>query len=313
MRAIIYRDYGDPSVLKATTLERPTPAADEVLIRVEAAGVNPIDARMRSGEIKWILPGGFPRIPGYDVAGVVEAAGNKSVLKPGTRVLAFLDSVYGGAYAEYATCTHTSAVEIPVEMPFEEAAAIPLAASTALQSLRDHGHLASGQDVLITGASGGVGAFAVQIAVADGAQVTGVASAPHEDFVRSLGATDFIDYRQHNFTELDRKWDLVFDAAGKTSFVDVKRVLKPEGNFVSTEPSLMGLVVSLVTWPMSQHGKVMLARSRDKDLKELIRLYKSGQMKVTVAETFPLEEAARAHWKIEKDSFCGKIVITTKV
>ncbi|MCG6155927.1 NAD(P)-dependent alcohol dehydrogenase [Rubinisphaera margarita] len=309
MRAVVYKDYGGPEVLELVERERPQPARDEVLIRVAAAGINPVDARLRSGEMKWLLPGGFPRIPGYDVAGVIEQVGSQANFQVGQRVLAFLDHVYGGGYAEYAVCTHSSVVEIPDSMTFDEAAALPLAGSTALQSLREYGHLKSGMTVLVNGASGGVGSLAVQIAVADGAVVTGVASSDHEDFVRSLGAAEFIDYRRHEFTSLKQSWDLVFDAAGKSSFKASRPVLAKDGTYVSTEPSLRGLVVSLTTLPLEKQGRVMLARSRKEDLSELVRLSVEGHLKIHVADSIPLSQASDAHAKIEKGGFCGKIVL----
>ncbi len=309
MKAVVYKDYGGPEVLELIDKDRPAPARDEVLIRVHAAGINPVDARLRSGEMKWLLPGGFPRIPGYDVAGVIEQVGSQTNFQVGQRVLAFLDHVYGGGYAEYAVCTSTSVVEIPDSMSFEKAAALPLAGSTALQSLRDYGHLKNGMSVLVNGASGGVGALAVQIAVADGAVVTGVASEANEDFVRSLGAAEFIDYGRQDFTQRDQTWDLVFDAAGKSSYNDARKVLSKDGTYVSTEPSLRGLVVSLATFPLEKQGRVMLARSRQEDLTELVGLWSRGQLEIHVAETFPLSRASDAHEKIENGGFCGKIVL----
>lgn len=309
MRAIVYRDYGDPGVLEFAERPDPSPAQDEVLIRVAAAGVNPVDARMRSGELKGLLPGGFPRIPGYDVAGEVIGGGDGSPFRNGDRVLAYLDHVYGGAYAELAVCTFSSVALLPDGLTYDEAAALPLAGSTALQSLRDHGHIEEGDRVLVNGASGGVGSFAVQIAAAYGARVTGVSSGRNEEFVRSLGAAEFIDYQQEDFTSSQQCWDLIFDAAGKSSFTAARKVLAPDGRFVSTEPSLRGLAISLVTWPLSRQGRVMLARSRDKDLQELLRLFSAGQLKITVARTFALEEAAEAHRTIESGGFCGKLVL----
>lgn len=309
MRAIIYADYGPPEVLVVSERPKPVPAADEVLIRVAAASINPIDARLRSGEMKFLLPGGFPRIPGYDVAGEVVAVGRDANFAVGDRVYAFLDHIYGGAYAEFAVCTHTSASVIPDGISYSEAAAIPLAGSTALQSLRDIGEMKSGDRVLINGASGGVGAFAVQIAKAYGVAVTAIASGPNREFAMSLGADDFIDYETTDFTTLGRKWDIVFDAAGKSSFSTAKSVLNDDGTFISTEPDLKGLAVTLATWPMSQQGKVMLAKSRQKDLIELMRLYDDAQLNVTVAKTFPLSDASAAHQMIQEESFRGKIVL----
>eukprot|EP00913_Durusdinium_trenchii_P010917 g10246.t1 len=230
--------------------------------------------------MKGLLPGGFPRIPGYDVAGVVETQSARSTLPRGTRVLAFLDHFYGGGYAEFATCAHSSVIAIPDSMPFEEAAALPLAGSTALQSLRDEAELKKGDRVLINGATGGVGAFAVQIAVAREATVTAVASGKHEEFARSLGAAEFIDYEKQDFATSGQQWNVIFDAAGQKSFHEVKDALASDGTYVSTEPSLRGLLVTMMTWPMKKQGKVMLARSRDEDLRELLGLYTEGQLKI---------------------------------
>ncbi|NNJ27446.1 NAD(P)-dependent alcohol dehydrogenase [Alienimonas chondri] len=312
MRAIVYRDYGGPEVLQLAERPEPEYGGDEVLIRVAAASVNPIDYRLRKGEMKWLLPGGFPRIPGYDVAGTVVSAGERTTFQEGDRVVAFLDHLYGGASAELAVCSASSMTKIADAMPFDEAAAIPLAGSTALQSLRDHGELQAGERALINGASGGVGAFAVQIAAAYGAIVTAVASAENEQFVRDLGAAEFLDYAATDFAKTDQTWDVVFDAAGKSSFGEAKSVLTDDGRYVSTEPSLKGAAVSLITWPLERQGTIMLAKSRDEDLRELLSLYDAGKLKVEIARQFPLAEAAAAHRMIEEDSFRGKLILTVE-
>ncbi len=309
MRAVVYRDYGNCDVLQ--TAEIPTPASDpgKIMIRVHAASVNPIDYRLRRGEMRWLLLGGFPRVPGYDVAGVVIDGPPSSELRPGDRVMAFLDSPFGGGSAQYATCHPTSVAKIADEMSWEEAAAIPLAGSTALQSLRDHGRMKMGDRVLINGASGGVGAFAVQIAKAYGTHVTGVASGKNESFVRSLGAIDFIDYRKSDFTETAGTWDLIFDAAGKTGYRKSCRVLAKYGRYVSTEPSVQGFLVGMLTKLRLARGKVMLVKPRAEDLRELITRYNNGSLRVTIDDVFPLEEAAAAHRRIEHGVDRGKIVL----
>ena len=310
MRAVVFRDYGGPDVLQLAERPEPECGGDELLIRVAAASVNPIDARLRGGELKWLLPGGFPRIPGYDVAGTVVVAGARTSFRPGDRVLAYLDHLYGGAYAESAVCSADAAAAIGADMPFDEAAAIPLAGSTALQALRDHGGMQPRDRVLVNGASGGVGAFAVQIAAADGAIVTAVAGAESEAFVRDLGAVDFLDYREQPFAETGRTWDLIFDVAGKSSFAEAKAVLAEDGRYVSTEPSLRNAAVSLATLPTARRGTAMLARSRAEDLRDLIARHEAGTLGVTIARRFPLAEAAAAHQMLEDESFRGKLVLT---
>ena len=309
MRAILYRDYGGPEVLEAADRPDPEPGPGEILIRVAAAGVNPIEARLRSGEMKLVLPGGFPRVPGYDVAGTVAAAGENTDFAAGDRVLAFLDNVYGGGYAEFAVCSADAAAKIPAALLFPEAAGLPLAGSTALQALRDHGALKPGETVLVNGAAGGVGAFAVQIAAALGGRVTGVASGDDEEFVRGLGAGDFLDYTERSFADAGRTWDVVFDAAGKSGYGDARSVLAEGGRYVSTEIDAGGLAATALTWPLSRTGKVFLARPRRDDLRELIALYERGALKVEVARRFPLAEAAEAHRALEEDSFRGKLVL----
>ncbi|WP_253157751.1 NAD(P)-dependent alcohol dehydrogenase [Stieleria tagensis] len=312
MDAVVYAQYGSPDVLSVTQVKSPTPTPDQVTIRVHSAGVNPIDYRLRKGQAKWLLPGHFPRIPGYDVAGEVVFAPADSGMKPGDRVMAFLDSRYGGGYAEYACCHPTSVAPIPPGMSFDDAAALPLAGSTALQSLRDHGKLQSGDSVLINGASGGVGAFAVQIAKAYGATVTGVASGENEAFVRSLGADEFMDYTETDFTKLDRTWNLVFDAAGKSDYFSSHSVLADNGHYVSTEPDFSGAMISVLTKFLSKQGTIMLANPDADDLHELIRLYEQGQLKVVLDDVIEMSEATAAHQKIQNGVDRGKLVLRVK-
>jgi len=311
MRAIVYREYGGPEVLQLVETKTPFPDPKKVIIRVEASGVNPIDYRVRAGEARYVLPGGFPRVPGYDVAGTIVFAPGESGFYSGDRVMAFLDDKYGGGYAEYARCDPNSVAKIPDNMSMEHAAAIPLAATTALQSLRDHGKLKEKNRVLINGASGGVGAFAVQIAKAYGALVTGVASGENESFVTSLGVDEFIDYEKVDFTRTGQTWDLVFDAAGKSGYLDARDVMTKHSHYVSTEPNLLGAVMSVLTKLSSKHGTVMLATPSRDDLRELVQLYTEERMKVTIDHLFPLDQAREAHQRIENGVDRGKIVLTT--
>jgi len=310
MSATAYAQYGGPEVLEPFMVPTPKIADGQVLLKVHAAGVNPIDYRIRRGDIKWLLLGHFPRIPGYDVSGVVVQEQSNGRFAIGDRVFAFLDNMYGGGYAEYAACGSDCMAKMPASMSFEEAAAIPLAGTTALQCLRDHGSISSGDSVLINGASGGVGAFAIQIAKSYGTEVTAVASGSNEDFVRSMGADAFIDHEQENFAKSDKSWNLILDAAGKSSFLEAYHVLAPGGRFVSTEPSLSGFLVSVATVVANKQSSVMLAKPNAGDLEELARLYSNGALKVTISDTFRFDDAWKAHQQIESGKVGrGKLVL----
>ena len=215
MRAVMYDDYGDASKLHVAEHFIPKRLPGQLMIQVLASSVNPIDYRFRRGDMKSLIPFGFPRVPGYDVAGIVVDTDGNSSFTVGDRVMAFLDHARGGALADYAVCAVSSAAKIPDTMSMTDAAAIPLAGTTALQWLRDHGKMKSGQTVLINGASGGVGMFAVQIAKSFGCHVDAIASGNNRDFCLSLGADHFYDYEKDDFTKSDERWDIVFDVAGK--------------------------------------------------------------------------------------------------
>lgn len=309
MSAWVYDDYGDSSVIHEAQIDVPEIEDDEILIEVRATSVNPIDYRLRSGEMKGLLPGGFPRVPGYDVSGIVVDCSSTGSFAVGDRVMAFLDTPRGGASAEYAACSTNSAAILPDDMPFDEAAAMPLAGTTALQSLRDHGQIASGERVLINGASGGVGMFAVQIAKTFGCHVDAVASAHNEAFCRELGADHFIDYEKVDFAKSDERWDLIFDAAGKSGYFDARKVLSENGRYVSTEPSLKGMLMTLLTWPLSKTGKVMLAKPNADDLRSLMDFYNRGQIKITIDHRYALNQVAQAQTHVENGVERGKVVL----
>lgn len=309
MQAMVYDGYGDASVLHPGRLPVPLPLPGQVLIEVWASSVNPVDFRMRRGELKGLLPGGFPRVPGYDVAGVIVDSASDAAFQSGDRVMAFLNSARGGACAEYAVCAVDAVVKLPTTIPTDIAAAMPLAGSTALQSLRDKGSMKPGDRVLVNGASGGVGMFAVQIAKAYGCHVDAVASGANREFCLSIGADRFYDYQQTDFTKLGECWDLIFDAAGKARYRDARRVLKPSGRFVSTEPSVKGLLMTLLTWILPKSGSIMLAKPRADDLRELVELYVTGKLKVTIDSRFPMTELAQAHRRVEHGVDRGKVVL----
>lgn len=311
MNAVTYERYGGPETLRMRDVPTPDFRPGSVLIEVRAAGINPIDYRIRRGDMRWLMPGGFPRIPGYDVAGEVVDTDASSGLRAGDRVLAFLDNWYGGGYAPYARCGLSAVAKIPDQLSYEQAAAMPLAGSTALQALRDKATIKPGDRVLINGASGGVGIFAVQIAKLLGAHVTAVASSKHEAFVRSLGADDFVDYHEQRLNKLHRSWHVVFDVAGKLDYFKSRHLVIPQGTFVTTEPDLKGIAQSTLSrLGMHPHCRVILARSNRADLESLVRYYASDKLKVIVDETLPLHRADQAHRKLEAGGHRGKIVLT---
>jgi NADPH:quinone reductase-like Zn-dependent oxidoreductase len=235
MKAIVYRRNGPPDVLSCEEIEKPTPNAQEVLIKVRAAAVNPLDCHLLKGgpAVMRTLPGrGKLRQPGVDVAGVVETVGS------GVTEFTAGDAVFGacrGAFAEYAIASVSALASKPEAVSFEDAAASPIAALTALQGLRDKGKIQAGQHVLINGASGGVGTFGVQLAKIFGAHVTGVCSARNAELVRSLGAEHTINYAKEDFANGKQRYDLIFDLAGNHSFSACRRVLTPRGIVVGTE------------------------------------------------------------------------------
>ncbi|WP_145177092.1 NAD(P)-dependent alcohol dehydrogenase [Rubripirellula lacrimiformis] len=313
MKAMVYDDYGDASVLHLAEVDFPDRRPGQVLIEVWASSVNPIDYRLRSGQMKGLLPGGFPRIPGYDVAGVIADCDADSPFEVGDRVMAFLDSARGGACAEYAVCGVDATAKLPASLPADVAAAMPLAGTTALQSLRDHGNMSPGDRVLVNGASGGVGMFAVQIAKAAGCHVDAVASSDNREFCMALGADHFYDYERTDFTDSTERWDVIFDAAGKASYLEARDVMTKDSRYVSTEPDLKGMIMTVLTWPLSKSGTVMLAKPKSSDLKELIRLYEEGILKVTIDSRYPMREVASAHRRVEDGVDRGKVVLTSDV
>src|SRR5215210_1566810 len=237
MKAIVHDEYGSSDVLELRDIDRPEIADDEVLVHVHAAGVNPGDWAIMSGLPYIARPVYGLRKPknavrGTDVAGTVQAVGNSVTrLQPGDEVVGWCSGL-GGAFAEYASVSEDALALKPANLTFEQAAAVPMAGFVALQALRDHGDVRAGQKVLINGASGGIGTFAVQIAKALGAEVTGVCSTRNVEMVRSIGADHVIDYTREDFTQSGQKYDVMLDAVGSRSLSDLRRALTPTGTLV---------------------------------------------------------------------------------
>lgn len=323
MRAITYTQYGSPDVLKLADVPKPTLTDDEVLVKVHAAATNPADWRlMRATPILARMEAGLlkPRKPilGQDIAGVVEAVGkNVTLLKVGDAVFGELFDKLGGGFAEYASTSEQTIIPMPSNLTFEQAAATPLASVTALQGLRDFGKLKAGESVLINGASGGVGTFAVQIAKALGAEVTTVCSTRNLDLVRSIGADHVIDYTQQDFTDSQRRYDLVFDMVGNRKIGDMKRILKDDGRCVvggfTSLPQLFHTMI-VGAWVSrqgkQQFGQMQSVKSSRDDLLIIKKMIETGQVTPIIDKVYPFEQTADAMSYLEKGRARGKVVLS---
>lgn len=323
MKAIVHCEYGGPEVLTLADVEKPAPTDNQILVKVRAASVNPLDLTIRG---PWLIrPISGMRKPkdtrlGVDYAGTVEAVGkNVTQFKPG-------DEVFGGkngALAEYVCVLADRAVTLkPANMTFEQAASVPVAAITALQGLRDKGKIKPGQKVLINGASGGVGTFAVQIAKSFGTEVTGVCSTRNLDMVRSIGADHVIDYTKEDFTKTDQRYDLIYDLVGNHSFSERRRVLTPNGICVMAglggagwhdgiaEGLLGELNAYLGSWFASQKFIAYISKFNKADMAILSDLMRDGKMTPVIDKTFKLSDVPAALTYLETGHARGKIVIT---
>jgi len=316
MRAIVINGYGTSEQLTLTDLDEPRPGPRGVLIRVRAAGVNPVDWKIRSGMLKLVLWLRFPFIPGFDISGDVEAVGSQVTrFKPGDPVYAMLGPPRGGGYAELAVAPESAVARKAYSQSYIEAASMPVAGLTALQGLRDLGRLMPGQSVLINGASGGVGTFAVQIARALGARVTGVCGPKNKELVRSLGAELVLDYTKEDFTAPGKIHDVILDAVARSSFASCQRVLAPAGTYVTTLPNVGVLIQGMVLLPLlslvgqRQRALTLFAKARREDLEYLASLADEGKLKPVIDRVYPLDQARAAHDQSESERTRGKIVL----
>lgn len=305
MKAIVIHEYGGPKVLKYEDVPRPEPKDNELLIRVIAAGVNPVDGMIRSGMFA-NENRAFPIVLGGDIAGVVEKVGSKiTKFKAGDPVFAYVSLDNSGGYAQYALVTEREAAPKPKSLTYVEAAAVPIVALTAWQALVDTAKLASGQTVLIHGGSGGVGTFAIQIAKARGAKVIATASTANQELLKQLGADVAIDYTKQNFEEVAKDVDVVLDSVGKDTLARSYGVMKKGG-----------IIVSLVARPnqseLEKHGIRGAALSVDpnsEELTEIGKLIDEKKITVVVSQTFPLSEAMKAQEQVATGHTRGKVVL----
>jgi len=325
MKAIVQDKYGSPDdVLELQDIDKPVVKDDEVLVRVHAASVHIGDwVLMRGVPYIMLMASGLSRpknsVPGMDIAGHVEAVGNNvKQLQPG-------DEVFGwckGGFAEYACAGEDNFVPKPVNLTFEQAAAVGVSAFTALQALRDQGKVQPGQKVLINGASGGVGTFAVQIAKSFGADVTGVCNTRNVDMVRSIGADHVIDYTQEDFTKSEERYDLILDNVGNHSLSDCRRMLTPGGTLLpnggghssgrwigSMDSVIKALVLSLF---VRQQGRPFVSMPNKEDLVVLKELIEAGRVTPVIDRTYPLSETPEAMGHVGEGHARGKVVITVE-
>jgi NADPH:quinone reductase-like Zn-dependent oxidoreductase len=322
MKAIVYYNYGSPDVLKCEEIEKPTPGDNEVLVKVRAASVNPLDWHFMRGMpyfVRMLTGLRKPKVTrlGVDVAGQVEAIGrNVTQFKPG-------DEVFGscrGAFAEYACTSEPALVTKPRNVTFEQAASAPVATFTALQGLRDKGRIQPGQKVLINGAAGGVGTFAVQIAKSFGAEVTGVCSTRNVDMVRSIGADRVIDYTQEDFTKSGQRYDLFLDCVGNHSLLACRRVLNPKGTYVPVGatadrwmigPLARAIAALVLSWFVSQKLVIFfLAKPNKEDLTIMRELMSAGKVTPVIDRRYALSEVPEAIRYLEEGHARGKVIIT---
>ena len=304
MKAVVVHEYGGPEVLKYEEVPRPEPKDNEVLVRMIAAGVNPVDALIRSGKYAKFFGTTLPLIPGYDIAGVVEKAGAKvTKLKVGDPIYAYV--MWGGGYAGYAVATEGEAAAKPKSITFVEAAGVPLAALTAWQALIDAAKLSAGQTVLIHGGSGGVGSFAIQIAKARGAKVIATASTPNQGLLKQLGADVAIDYSKTKFEDIAKDVDVVLDSVGKDTLARSYGVVK-KGGFVAT------LVAEPDQAELDKHGirgAPISVKPNSDELMKITKLIEEKKIKPIVSQVLPLTEAVKAQEQAATHHTRGKIVL----
>jgi len=321
MRAAVQRRYGPPAVLQVAEIERPLPGRGDVLVQVVAASVHPGDYFVMTGEpyvVRLVFGLRRPRhgIPGRDLAGVVAAVGKDVTdLQPGDEVFGWSTA---GTLAEYACVPADNLAPVPANLPVVEAVAVPTSGMTALQALRDIAHVRPGQTVLVTGASGGVGSFAVQIAKAFGAEVTGVCSTRNVDLVRSLGADHVVDYTRTDFTRTEKRYDVILDNVEAQPLAAVRRALTPTGTLIPNSGrggrwlGPLGRIVKarVLSGFTRQQLKPFLSVAKRQDLLTLADLLATGQVTPVIDRTYPLDEAADALRYVGAGHTRGKVVVT---
>lgn len=310
MKAIYIYEYGGPETLEYGELPDPEPGKGEVLIRMAATSVNPVDWKVREGRLKLFSGKNFPFVIGTELSGTVISVGEGvGDFKPGDRVFAGL-SYKGGAYAELVKVSCKKVVKIPDELSFEEASTLAVAGVTPLQAFTIHRRVKPGDAVLINGGSGGVGTYAVQIASLLGARVTAVCSERNTDLVKSLGADEVIDYNREDFRDREAAFDVILDAASNARFSEVKRCLKRGGMLIKLNLSVKTMFTLLwVRIFSSRKMKMILLKNRHEDIRWMINQITSGKIRVVIDKVYPLEKAREAHEYSQSGRVSGKLIL----
>ncbi len=309
MQAAVYHRFGPPEVLQIEPVSEPCPRSDEALVQVRAASVNPKDVLMRKGKFRWLARRRAPMRTAFDLSGVVLSAPPGSGFVEGDSIFAMLGGWDGGAMAERAAVPVGEMARMPSTLDYAEAASVPLAAQTALQALRDLGDVGRRDRVIINGASGGVGTFAIQLAKLLGAKVTAVCSSRNAELCRSLGADNVEDYKTLSAISMLRECDVFFDVFGNRSFAEVRPLLGRRGRYISTVPSpklFLQTVMARVSRPSAQ---LVVVRSRRRDLEFLAQAFEAGQLVATIDRRYRLDEIREAHRHIETKRTRGKVVV----
>jgi NADPH:quinone reductase-like Zn-dependent oxidoreductase len=314
MKAAVIYEYGGPEVFRYEDIPQPEIKEDEVLVEVHAASVNPVDWKQRKGNHKLFLKARFPIVPGYDISGrIIKCGPNVTKFSVGDQVYCRLTKRFGGAFAEYAAARESTISLKPENMDHIHAAAIPMAGQTALQALRDKGKIRPGQKILIVGAAGGVGHYALQLSKIFGAETTAVCSSRHEKLLALLKPDHFIDYRKEDYLKGEIRYDIILDAAGVKTFLSCKGILKPEGIYITVLPRPKLIIHKMMAlFTSGKKVRSLLQKSLGSDLEVLKKLVEEEKLISVIDSIHPLDKVSEAHRRAESYSTEGKIIIKIK-
>ena len=314
MKAAVIYEYGGPEVFRYEDISQPEIREDEVLVEVHAASVNPVDWKQRKGNHKFFLRARFPIVPGYDISGRVEKCGSKvTKFKDGDQVFCRLTKRFGGAFAEYASARESTLSLKPENMDHIHAAGIPMAGQTALQALRDKARIQPGQKILIIGAAGGVGHYALQLSKHFNAETTAVCSSVHEQLLALLRPDHHIDYRKDDYLEGNKIYDIIFDAAGVKTFLSCQKILAPGGIYITVLPRPKLLVHKIIAlFTRGKKVRSLLQKSQSSDLEVLKKLVEEEKLISVIDSIHPLDKVSEAHRRAESYSTEGKIIVKVK-